>query len=124
MVSFFCCIDIKRITSVCLYATPAVVTLLSITFLLSFSFVLKLDVQCVLFPVGLILTTGNVSEMFHFGCLIFSFFFNRLQLYDLVECKVQGDGNCQVGLILSFTFKFLYLKLSKFCMTTCFSSLL
>ncbi|XP_050155661.1 OVARIAN TUMOR DOMAIN-containing deubiquitinating enzyme 9-like isoform X2 [Malus sylvestris] len=26
----------------------------------------------------------------------FPFFsFNRLQLYDLVECKVQGDGNCQ-----------------------------
>lgn len=25
-------------------------------------------------------------------------FFLRLQLYDLVEHKVQGDGNCQVSL--------------------------
>lgn len=36
------------------------------------------------------------------GLSLFNFSFNRLQLYDLVECKIQGDGNCQVGVGSNF----------------------
>lgn len=30
-----------------------------------------------------------------------NFFLHRLRVYDLVERKVQGDGNCQVSLLCS-----------------------
>lgn len=32
-------------------------------------------------------------------CILF-----RLQLYDLNELKIEGDGNCQVSVILLLTF--------------------
>lgn len=54
----------------------------------------------------------NICTFFLFDTL--SFF--RLQLYELVEHKVQGDGNCQVG----FPFITVYSCISKFkCDSSC-----